>query len=124
MEFRYAHEPAPVIRPASVGCLQPGCPCKDARVLSFRTLRFVKHLAEQRGQTLDRVVRAEPLSSVLLRPVESEDIGSGNVVRLDGKGPVADTCVCGDCRCENLLTLTHPTRCRDCANESHSTARA
>ena len=42
------------------GCLAPGCPCQDARIVSHRRARFFNHLAVVNGETADRVVLAEP----------------------------------------------------------------
>lgn len=59
----YGFHPNAVQQPAatttpreSVACKQDGCPCKDARILNYRTLRFIKAMAEARGQTASRVV--------------------------------------------------------------------
>ena len=41
-------------------CLAPGCPCKDARIVSHRRARFFAHLAAGSGETADRIIRAEP----------------------------------------------------------------
>jgi len=38
------------------GCLAPGCPCQDARIVSHRRARFFTHLAVVNGETADRVV--------------------------------------------------------------------
>ena len=35
-------------------CKQTGCPCKDPRVLSYRTLRLWRAIAQQRGETANR----------------------------------------------------------------------
>ena len=42
------------------GCLAPGCPCQDARIVSHRRARFFSHLAVVRGETADRVIPPEP----------------------------------------------------------------
>lgn len=41
------------------GCLAPGCPCQDARIVSHRRARFFHHLAMVNGETADRVVLAD-----------------------------------------------------------------
>lgn len=41
------------------GCLAPGCPCQDARIVSHRRARFFTHLAIVNGETADRVIPAE-----------------------------------------------------------------
>ena len=41
-------------------CLAPGCPCRDARIVSHRRARFFHHLAVVNGETADRVVLPEP----------------------------------------------------------------
>jgi hypothetical protein len=41
------------------GCLVPGCPCQDARIVSHRRARFFNHLAVVNGETADRVVLPE-----------------------------------------------------------------
>ena len=43
----------------SSGCLAPGCPCQDARIVSHRRARFFSHLAVVSGETADRVIPAE-----------------------------------------------------------------
>ena len=42
------------------GCLVDGCPCRDARIVSHRRVRFYAHLARINGETARRVVRPEP----------------------------------------------------------------
>ena len=42
------------------GCLAPGCPCQDARIVSHRRARFFTHLAVVNGETADRVIAPEP----------------------------------------------------------------
>ncbi len=37
-------------------CLSPGCPCQDARIVSYRRARFFHHLAVASGETADRIV--------------------------------------------------------------------
>jgi hypothetical protein len=41
------------------GCLAPGCPCQDARIVSHRRARFFNHLAVVNGETADRVIAPE-----------------------------------------------------------------
>lgn len=42
------------------GCLAPGCPCQDARIVSHRRARFFHHLAVVHGETADRVIVPDP----------------------------------------------------------------
>ena len=42
------------------GCLAPGCPCQDARIVSHRRARFFSHLAVVNGETADRIVSPDP----------------------------------------------------------------
>ncbi len=42
------------------GCLAPGCPCQDARIVSHRRARFFTHLAVVNGETADRMVPPDP----------------------------------------------------------------
>lgn len=42
------------------GCLAPGCPCQDARIVSHRRARFFTHLAVANGETADRVIAPDP----------------------------------------------------------------
>lgn len=44
----------------SPGCLAPGCPCRDARIVSHRRARFFTHLAVANGETADRVIAPDP----------------------------------------------------------------
>jgi hypothetical protein len=46
--------------PRPSGCLAPGCPCQDARIVSHRRARFFSHLAVVNGETADRVIPPEP----------------------------------------------------------------
>jgi hypothetical protein len=40
-------------------CLVEGCPCKDARIVSFRRAAFYAARARATGETADRVIAAE-----------------------------------------------------------------
>ena len=42
------------------GCLVTGCPCKDARIVSFRRAAFHAAMATQHGETADRHIAADP----------------------------------------------------------------
>ena len=42
------------------GCLAPGCPCQDARIVSHRRARFFGHLAVVSGETADRIISPDP----------------------------------------------------------------
>ena len=48
--------PAPTLR----GCLQEGCPCRDARIVSHRKAAFFAAIARRAGQTADRVIAPDP----------------------------------------------------------------
>ena len=41
-------------------CLVPGCPCRDARIVSHRRARFFATKAESSGETARRIIRPEP----------------------------------------------------------------
>ena len=49
-----------LMAPRTGACLVPGCPCKDARLLSFRRAAFFAAIARRSGQTADRVVAPDP----------------------------------------------------------------
>ena len=49
-----------VLPPTRVACINEGCPCKDARIVSHRRAAFFGALATSRGETADRVVAVEP----------------------------------------------------------------
>jgi hypothetical protein len=53
----------PRVRPA---CLVPGCPCKDARIISYRRAAFYAVWAKDHGETADRVIVPDPTWSLLL----------------------------------------------------------
>jgi hypothetical protein len=42
------------------GCLAVGCPCKDVRIVSRRRAMFYAYLAQNRGETANRVIEPEP----------------------------------------------------------------
>lgn len=42
------------------GCLQAGCPCRDARIVSHRKAAFFAAIARAAGQTADRVIAPDP----------------------------------------------------------------
>jgi hypothetical protein len=46
--------------PARKACLTAGCPCKDARIVSYRRASFYATVARRAGETADRVVPADP----------------------------------------------------------------
>ena len=48
-------------RPA---CLVPGCPCKDARIVSHRRAAFYAAWAREHGETADRIAIADPSWSI------------------------------------------------------------
>jgi hypothetical protein len=45
--------------PSRVACLNEGCPCKDARIVSHRRAAFFAARARSRGQTAGRAVAVE-----------------------------------------------------------------
>jgi len=49
-----------VLPPTRVACLNDGCPCKDARIVSFRRAAFHRAIARRAGETADRIVPVEP----------------------------------------------------------------
>jgi hypothetical protein len=51
---------ATISTPARKACLTEGCPCKDARIVSYRRAAFYATVARSSGETADRVVPAEP----------------------------------------------------------------
>ena len=42
------------------GCLQAGCPCRDARIVSHRKASFFAAIARRAGETADRVIAPDP----------------------------------------------------------------
>ena len=50
----------PSAPPMRSACLVPGCPCKDARIVSHRRAAFFAALARGTGETADRMVPVEP----------------------------------------------------------------
>jgi hypothetical protein len=52
--------PIPPTPPMRSACLVPGCPCKDARIVSHRRAAFFAAVARRAGETADRVVPADP----------------------------------------------------------------
>ena len=51
-------EPATATGPR--GCLQEGCPCRDARIVSHRKAAFFAAIARAAGETADRVIAPDP----------------------------------------------------------------
>ena len=45
---------------ASRGCLQAGCPCRDARIVSHRKAAFFAAIARAAGETAERVIAPDP----------------------------------------------------------------
>ena len=50
----------PEVSTASRGCLQAGCPCRDARIVSHRKAAFFAAIARAAGETADRVIAPDP----------------------------------------------------------------
>lgn len=46
--------------PTKRACLVPGCPCKDARIVSHRRAAFFASVARRLGETADRFVAPDP----------------------------------------------------------------
>lgn len=51
---------APEAPTAPRGCLQAGCPCRDARIVSHRKAAFFAAIARAAGETADRVIAPDP----------------------------------------------------------------
>jgi len=52
---------APVVSTTTTrGCLQAGCPCRDARIVSHRKAAFFAAVARRAGETADRVIAPDP----------------------------------------------------------------
>ena len=50
-----------LIEPSRTGaCLVPGCPCKDARIVSHRQAAFFSAMAIRNGETADRSIAPDP----------------------------------------------------------------
>lgn len=46
--------------PSRAACLVPGCPCKDARIVSQRRAAFFAAVARTHGETADRMIGPDP----------------------------------------------------------------
>jgi hypothetical protein len=62
---RFQPTPLPIVAPqastpADRGCLQDGCPCRDARIVSHRKAAFFAAMARRTGETADRVITPDP----------------------------------------------------------------
>ena len=54
-------EAVALVEPSRTGaCLVPGCPCKDARIVSHRRAAFFADVARRRGETADRSIAPDP----------------------------------------------------------------
>jgi hypothetical protein len=42
------------------GCFQPGCPCRDGRIVSQRLVAFFTYRARRTSETADRVIAQDP----------------------------------------------------------------
>lgn len=51
---------APAVATERRGCLQEGCPCRDARIVSHRKAAFFAALARKAGETADRFIAPDP----------------------------------------------------------------
>lgn len=51
---------SPSTPPHWSACLVPGCPCKDARIVSHRRAAFFAAIARTSGETADRFVAVDP----------------------------------------------------------------
>jgi hypothetical protein len=50
----------PQAYPLRSACLVPGCPCKDARIVSQRRAAFYAVVARTQGETADRTIAPDP----------------------------------------------------------------
>ena len=50
----------PEVHDGPRGCLQAGCPCRDARIVSHRKAAFFAAIARAAGETADRVIAPDP----------------------------------------------------------------
>lgn len=50
----------PQAHPVRSACLVPGCPCKDARIVSHRRAAFYAAVARTQGETADRNIEPDP----------------------------------------------------------------
>ena len=57
-------------------CLNPGCTCKDSRIVSHRRAAFFATLARRSGQTADRVVAVEPGWRIPSAPITDFELSS------------------------------------------------
>lgn len=56
-----ADEAVAIAEPTRTGaCLVPGCPCKDARIVSHRRAAFFAAIARRNGETADRDIAIDP----------------------------------------------------------------
>jgi hypothetical protein len=46
--------------PSRAACLVRGCPCKDARIVSYRRAAFFAAVARTHGETADRMIEPDP----------------------------------------------------------------
>jgi hypothetical protein len=54
-------EAVALLAPTRTGaCLVPGCPCKDARIVSHRRAAFFSAVARRNGETADRSIAPDP----------------------------------------------------------------
>ena len=59
----YEYQPILIIdppHPSKRACLVPGCPCKDARIVSHRRAAFFASLARSLGETANRFIAPDP----------------------------------------------------------------
>lgn len=83
---------------------------ESREAVMLRRMEFVKHLAQQRGQTVERAI---PAGEALPRPDGSEKFKS------DDKPVVAPRCKCAQCTCDTIATITHPGACAECLRGWH-----
>ena len=50
----------PRTHPSRAACLVRGCPCKDARIVSYRRAAFFAAVARTHGETANRMIGPDP----------------------------------------------------------------
>ena len=68
----------PSAPPMRSACLVPGCPCKDARIVSRRRAAFFAAIARGTGETADRNVPVDPDWGIgTISPIVPGSLGRG-----------------------------------------------
>jgi hypothetical protein len=72
----HADEVVAIAEPTRTGaCLVPGCPCKDARIVSHRRAAFFAAIARRNGETADRAIAPDP--AWRMPSIDVETLGAG-----------------------------------------------